>query len=440
MSAVQQQPRSRRTSSQRAKSRGRTRSKPKTTAQQRAPRQTTTTRTPLTRAYPGRHLGPLPLTPVVAWQVALGVLVIGLAADHVVTSIVGGAAVVLVAVLTLVPAGGRPLWRWLRVWRAARSRAKKAGPALPHDPSLVPLREWLPELELASVAGKRGADEVGVLYDGLGYTVLLGPDREDLIASADPVTIPLAALASVGEAEGVRLTSAQLVVQTQPAPVAALGNFGGHLAASYTEINTEAAPASVSWWIALRLEPSRDGTALTLDGEDAEAVRRALRTIVAWATKVLSSSGLPSRPLAKSEVREVLALTLGVDPHHRPTSLKARRTAESWKLWTCDGASHITGWVRSWPRAGLPGMSKLLAAMAGLPVRASTASLAVSWAPDETLHWSGYVRVAADNPKVARAAYRQLAKQAGRAKVGVSRLDGEQLPGVLATIPLGGGA
>ena len=377
---------------------------------------------------------------MIAWQVALGAFLVALATGNLILELVAALFVIAVGVCTLTWWNGRPLWRWFRVWRGFRFRNRKAAPALPHDPALVPLREWLPEFELASVEGKRGAEQVGIGYDGAGYIALLGPDREDLIASADPVTIPLDALAAVGEAEGVRLASAQLVVHTLPAPVPTLGAYGGQLAQSYTEINAAAAPASVSWWVALRLEPSRDGTAATLDGVDAAAVRRALRTSVGWATKVLSSSGLSCKPLSKGELREVLALTLGVDPHHRPTSLSARRTKEAWRSWSCDGASHISGWVRSWPKNQLAGMTTLLGTMAGQAVRSSTASLSVSWPPGSEMRWSGFVRIVGENPKAARAAYRQFSKQAGKNKTGVVRLDGEQMPGVLNTIPLGGGA
>nr|WP_238362084.1 type VII secretion protein EccE [Actinopolymorpha pittospori] len=195
----------------------------------------------------------------------------------------------------------------------------------------------------------------------------------------------------------------------------------------------------MSWWIALRLEPGRGGTAVTLDSDDIDAVRRALRTSVGWATKVLSSSGLPCRPLDESELREVLDLTLGVDPQHVPGSRRERRTAESWRGWTCDGVAHVTGWLRSWPRAGIPSMSRLLDAMAGLPVRSATASLGLTWTPEGTVRTTTYVRVSAEDPKAARTAFRQLTKQSRSARISVVRLDGEQLPGVLATIPLGGG-
>jgi ESX secretion system protein EccE len=131
---------------------------------------------------------------------------------------------------------------------------------------------------------------------------------------------------------------------------------------------------------------------------------------------------------------------LSVDPHRAPASRRERRTSESWRGWTCDGVAHVAGWVRSWPRTGIPALSNLLAGMSGLPVLSATASLSFTWAPDNAVRCSSFVRVCADNPKVARTAFRQLARSSGRSRVSLTRLDGEQFPGVLATIPLGGGA
>jgi ESX secretion system protein EccE len=383
----------------------------------------------------------VPVGPLVAWQVGLGLLAVGFAYQEAspIPLVIGIVVLLAVAVFTLLYLNGRPLWRWVGVWRAHRKRNSDARAGAPHDPALAPLREWMPKFEITSVAGRRGSTDVGVIHDGTGYVFLLGPSQEDLISSADPVTVPLKALAALGDAEGVRLASAQLIVRTLPAPSPSLGQYGQQIAQSYLEINTAGAPATIAWWIAVRLEPGWAGSALTLDGDDIDAVRRAIRTAIGWATKVLSSEGVPCRALGETEVRDVLSLTLSIDPHYVPASVRARRTNENWRGWTCDGVAHATGWVRSWPRAGLPGASRLLAAMAALPV-ASTASLTFSWSAENLLRSSSFVRIGADNPKNARAAFRQLTRLSSRGRVTVNRLDGEHVPGVLATIPLGIGA
>lgn len=380
----------------------------------------------------------MPLGPLIAWQVGLAGVALGYAYGGV-TLIVGIVVLLAVAAATLFWWGGRPLWRWFGVWNAHRKRNSAARPGAPHDPALAPIREWLPDLAVTAVAGRRGQPDVGVVYDGSGYTFVLGASTEELISSADPVGIPLGALANLGDAEGIRIASAQLIVRTFPAPSPALGAYGAQLAQSYTEINTAPAPATVAWWVAVRLDPGVAGTGLTLDGEDAEAMRRGLRTSIGWATKVLSSSGLPCRPLGENELREVLALTLSIDPHYIPQSVRNRRTAETWRGWKCDGIAHATGWVRSWPRSGLAAAPRLFAAMAALPF-AATAALTLSWTPENVIRTSTFVRIGAENPKHARAAFKQLSKYASRGKVSLARLDGEHVPGVLATIPLGVGS
>jgi len=396
----------------------------------------------LRRHYPGRHVGSISVASIVAWQVALGLVVAGYVYHRGFGPllIAGVLVLLIVATFTVVTWNGRSLWRWRRVRAAYAKRNRKAQVAPPHDPALAPLREWLPSFELASVAGRRGGRSVGVAYDGTGYVILLGPDREDLIASADPVNVPLRALINLGEAEGVRLSAAQLVVRTLPAPAPTLGPYGAQLAASYAEISTGSTPSSMSWWVALRLEPSRDSTALTLDGTDHDAIRRALRSSVGYATKVLSSSGLPCRPLEETELREVLTLTLAVDPHYMPPSRRERRTRETWRTWMCDGTAHVSGWVRSWPRWGPAALTDVLAAMASIPVLSATASLSFSWSPENAVRCSSFVRVCAPDAKMARTAFRRLSQEASRSGVQLVRLDGEQLPGVLATIPLGGSA
>ncbi len=51
---------------------------------------------------------------------------------------------------------------------------------------------------------------------------------------------------------------------------------------------------------------------------------------------------------------------------------------------------------------------------------------------------SGYVRIVARGENDLSAARRDLQRTASRAKTGLVPLDREQVPGVLATLPLGG--
>lgn len=387
---------------------------------------------------PGRHLGPIPLAPLVIWQVVLAAA-LGSASRGGPWLIVAAVLVLALVVLTLVRHRGRALWRWLRVWRGFRSR-RRAARAVQHEPLLGPLREWLPELEITAIDGRRGSS-IGVLFDGSAYTMVLGPDGDELITSANPDTIPLHALAEVREVEGIRLASAQLLVRTVAAPAPILGNYAPQVGASYAEINPTFAPASAAWWIALRLEPARSADSLEIDDEGvaSETLVRALRKLLGWSTKVLASSGLPCRALDENEVREVVALTSGADPAVTPPGRRDRRTNETWTRMNLDASAHATGWVTRFPRRGLRAMTSVWSAMAALPVHSSTAALILAWSPSGELRCSAYVRVCAGDGRSAQRALTQLGRSLGRARVRFARLDGEQLPGLLATIPLGGG-
>ena len=84
-------------------------------------------------------------------------------------------------------------------------------------------------------------------------------------------------------------------------------------------------------------------------------------------------------------------------------------------------------------------MSQLLGAMAGLPALSATASLTMSWPPENEVRCTAFVRLTSDNPRNARAGLDHLSRALTRNGFGLTKLDGEQVPGLVATIPLGGG-
>lgn len=383
----------------------------------------------------GARIGPISLAALVAWQVVIALLLFGLR-DPGWILIVALLALVLVAAVTLVPWHGRLLGHWLGVWSGFRRRADAAGSA-PYDPMLGPLREWLPELTVTSTASRTGTP-IGVVYDGSGYSAVLAPEIEDLITATGPAPIPLQALAGLGSMDRIRFTSVQFVVRTTPAPVPRLRAYAGQLATSYDEINSVGAPAMSSWWLGLRYDPSVAVGALGVGADDTEAVARELRSSVTWTSSVLSSSGLPCRPLDEPGVREVLALTSGAQVDAAPPH-GVRRTSETWSVWTGDQMSHVTGWVRDWPSDGLAGMTRLLGALAAAPADSATAALTFSWPAGRAMRVSAYVRVSARDVEDARKAFGVVQRTARTFGCRVIRLDGEHLRGLLATIPFGGG-
>ncbi|CAM5383500.1 type VII secretion protein EccE [Streptomyces abikoensis] len=122
----------------------------------------------------------------------------------------------------------------------------------------------------------------------------------------------------------------------------------------------------------------------------------------------------------------------------------ARRTLESPRALRCDDRWHTTYWVARWPQLG-PGavpLPQLAAHLTALPALATTLSLTLGrgslrngrHAPTVTAH----IRVTGRSSDELAASRRELERAARAARTGLVRLDHEQVPGMLATLPLGG--
>lgn len=123
------------------------------------------------------------------------------------------------------------------------------------------------------------------------------------------------------------------------------------------------------------------------------------------------------------------------------TDVPARRTEESSRSWRCDNRRHTTYWVRRWPQLGGsdgPSLPQLVALLTAVPALATTFSLTLRRGERQDVSLCGHLRVTGRGDDELVAARRSLEDAARRAGAGLNRLDREQLPGVLATLPLGG--
>lgn len=122
------------------------------------------------------------------------------------------------------------------------------------------------------------------------------------------------------------------------------------------------------------------------------------------------------------------------------TEQRQPRTRESARSWRCDNRRHTTYWIRRWPHLGGDQSSSLpqfVADVTSVPALATTFSLRLSQAGQE-VSVRGHLRVTGRSDDELVAARRALQDAARRSGIGLARLDREQLPGVLATLPLGG--
>jgi hypothetical protein len=83
-------------------------------------------------------------------------------------------------------------------------------------------------------------------------------------------------------------------------------------------------------------------------------------------------------------------------------------------------------------------MPRLVALLTSVPALATTFSLTLRRGEREGVTVSAYVRITERGDEELMAACHQLERAAREVNTGLVRLDHEQLPGVLATLPLGG--
>ncbi len=123
----------------------------------------------------------------------------------------------------------------------------------------------------------------------------------------------------------------------------------------------------------------------------------------------------------------------------------ARRTQESAKFWRIDDRWHSTYWISKWPQLSRPGGAPgriaapdLVNLVTGTPALASTFSLTAGRGTGGSVAISGHVRVTGRSESEVAQVGRLVESRAQSAGLGLSRLDQEQAPGLLATLPLGG--
>jgi hypothetical protein len=78
--------------------------------------------------------------------------------------------------------------------------------------------------------------------------------------------------------------------------------------------------------------------------------------------------------------------------------------------------------------------------MTSVPTLATALAVTATRGTGGSVGFSMHVRVAARSEAQLVEAAKTLEQRAAKAGAGLSRLDGEQLPGLIATIPLGGEA
>jgi type VII secretion protein EccE len=376
----------------------------------------------VTVAVPGRPVAaPTATTPqwtgvragqVVAAQVA--VAVVAAALGHGVAVTVGA---VLLAVVLLPAAWARWRGRWLFEW---------AGVALGHlarRRSLPPAAGPVALLELVVPgATVRSAELAGgpaaVVDDAAGMTALLEiGDPGDLLGDGQRMLPGPSALLPPATAEGpaVRI---QLVLSASPAP--APGVAGGTAGTSYRQLTDGRLAGRERAVLAVRV--------LRLDGWTDEELLRALSGTVRRIVRRLGPA--TGRPLGEHAALRVLAELA----HHDAGG----PTHESWQGVRTGGLLQTSFRLRRWPDPRADTARRLVPRLLALPATATTVGLALGprGGGAEPVPAELTVRLAAwtaDELALAGRALRRLVTDVGGE---LHRLDGEQLDGLAATLPL----
>ncbi|MFF2010879.1 type VII secretion protein EccE [Streptomyces sp. NPDC058195] len=349
-----------------------------------------------------------------------------------------------VAPFTVTRRRGRAVPGRLPTALALRARRRDAAAVAPGThPDWAPVAEAAPGLAPYGYAD-RGRRTVGMAGDGSFLTAVVRVEagRESLRRAPGARAFPLSLLGDALTVDDIVLESAQLVQQVRPAPA----RQSAARSSGVPPQERDGAPALRMTWVAVRLDPEACREAVEARGGGLGGAQRCLVRVADQVASRITGAGFRASVLDQEELRAVLAAALcaraAVPPGggHRDGA-SGRRTAETPGAWRCDGRLHRSYVVDRWPGSGRgpAPLPRLVASLTRVPAYATTFCLTLRRGPYRAeVSVSGHVRVTGGSAAELAGACEALEREARSARVGLVRLDREQLPGVLATVPLGG--
>lgn len=359
-------------------------------------------------------------------------------------------AAVIVVGLALIRRRGHFLYQWLALWLRYRTRRRRrrilGGESAERDEVASTL--------LASVARSAQISpveiedvEVALISHAGGLTVVLEIVPLDARGFIEPSRAlpPLTALLPTAEVGGP-VVSVQVIIQSIPAP-----NFLGledSAAISYRELAGGMVPATRSCWIALQAgHVAEDYTAADLQDLVTRAVTRLQRR--------LRKAGLRARILNRDEIAAEFLTLARVQPREAALTGPSRRrqklaspaVTEHWQTWSAGPQVHTAFRLLDWPDLSDPTGRELLDRLVHTPTLATTVSVAARWRPGtgpasdpatDSVELEAAIRVTLPDAAAVDPATRQIRAVVEGLGGRIERLDGEQVFGVAASLPLGG--
>ncbi len=394
------------------------------------------------------HFGAFRLQQLLLVEAAGAVLLVGWAV-HPLALVPAAVVAVLLVLLAVVRRRGRSLPEWLATARALKTRQRQAAEAVVPpgtEPGLAPAVECDPSLRTYAFGG-RDQRPVGIIGDGTFVTALLQveADATALRAERSRQPLPLGLVRDALEVDGIRLERAQVVLHTQPAPAIQLPQQSVAVS-NYAPLQAQTgAPAVRITWIALKLDPELCPEAVAARGGGLVGAQKCVVRVADHLASRLTGAGFRTTVLDEEELVAAVATSACANPlvtaEAGRTDTPQRRTEESGRSWRCDNRRHTTYWVRRWPHLGGgrgPSLPQLLGALTAVPALATTFSLTLARGERQEVALTGHLRVTGRSDDELVAARRALEHAARQAGAGLARLDRQQLPGMLATLPLGG--
>ncbi|WP_327178296.1 type VII secretion protein EccE [Streptomyces sp. NBC_01335] len=354
----------------------------------------------------------------------------------------------VLVVIAVIRRRGTALQDWLSTALALRSRQRIWTPHAPDaEASLAPIAENVPGFA-PFVYIDRERRTVGMLGDGTFLTAVVRVEAsgEALRPAFGARALPLTLLGEALEVDDIVLESAQLVQQVRCAPAP-------HLPArsvarlSYAPLQEQTgAPALRMTWVAVKLDPELCREAVEARGGGVAGAQCCLVRMADHVASRITGAGFRATVLDQEELNQAVATSACANPIQsaravRQEAAAQRRTKETSRVWRCDDRWHTTYAVDRWPELGRGAtpLPKLVALLTSVPAYATTFSLTVRrGAHQGAVSVAGHVRITGGSDTELVSVRRTLVQAARVAKVGLVRLDREQLPGVLATLPLGG--
>jgi type VII secretion protein EccE len=347
------------------------------------------------------------LPQIIAAQVALVLAIIGLTAG-----LAWAIPALLIAFFILVLAIGRLRRRWTYEWLAHGWRYLARQRTLPQNADLLDFIRPAARLTTVEIDGA----SVGVLVDPLGLTALIEVGDPSALLADPSLTVPeLTALLPVhgGLQPSMRV---QLLIFGVAPPSAQAG--AGASGTSYRQLTEGRVLAQQRVVIAVH--------ARRVGGFDDADLQTALIGSLRRVRRRLDRDQLPGRLLAAESVLRVIAETALHDPAHP--------VRETWTGLELGGLRQVTFRLSNWPKRNAELAKTLVARLIVLPSAATTVSLTVEGDTKAELA----VRLAAADPAALANAVAALRRLLDTTDGTLERLDGAQLAGLGATLPLGG--